>query len=123
MGVHIQGINGQIIRRQVETLEHFLQGQLVSVSENDDFLEGESLREHGIPLVRRDKTDLRGLLHFTLDESQQMLLIHAGRVVDVGVDFSNVVKVPVKRSSNKSGNGHRTGFTYEEQPIQQRQSD
>jgi hypothetical protein len=46
--------------------------------------------------MRKD-TDLGSLLHFTLDEPQQMLLVHTGRVVNVSVHFSNVVEVPVIR--------------------------
>lgn len=38
MGVHVQRINRQIVRGQVETLEHLFERQLVPVSENDDFL-------------------------------------------------------------------------------------
>jgi hypothetical protein len=46
-------------------------------------------------------TDLGSLLHFTLDEPQQVLLVHTGRVVDVGVDFSDVVKVPITGGQDK----------------------
>lgn len=33
------------------------------------------------------------LLQLVFDESKQVLLVHTGRVVDMGIDLSNIVKV------------------------------
>lgn len=99
MGVHVQRINRQIIRRQVQTLEHLFERQLVPVSENDDFLY--STRVSYVSRAAASGTDLGSLLHFTLDEPQQVLLVHTSRVVDVGIDFSDVVKVPITGGQDK----------------------
>lgn len=38
-------------------------------------------------------TDFRGVLHLALDETQQVLLIHACGMVNVGIDLSDVIKI------------------------------
>jgi hypothetical protein len=35
------------------------------------------------------------LLQLVFDESKQVLLVHTGRVVDMGINLSNIVKVTV----------------------------
>ena len=40
------------------------------------------------------KTDIRGALHFWLDESQQVFLVHTARMMNVGIDLAGVVKIP-----------------------------
>jgi hypothetical protein len=74
--MHIEGINAQIISRQVDALKNFSQRQVSAVSEEDHFI--------------------RALLHLALDEAQKMLLIHTRGVVDMGVDLSNVVEVSMR---------------------------
>ena len=39
---------------------------------------------------------IRALLHLTLDESQQMLLVHTRRVVNVSIDLSDVVEISMR---------------------------
>lgn len=98
--MHIESIDRQVISRQVQTLEHLFKGQLMSISENDDFLwdnRMESLSALYDPATRKmftlgalfilpamqcvpkhviivdTSTQVRKL---TLDKSQQVLLIH-----------------------------------------------
>lgn len=63
--VHIQGVHGEVIGVQVEGLEELLHGDLLAVELVHDAL--------GVHAVR------------PFDEAQQVLLVHAGRGVDVGV--------------------------------------
>lgn len=42
------------------------------------------------------ETNIRTLLHFTLDKSQKMLLIHASRMMNVGIDFSDIIEISVR---------------------------
>ena len=39
------------------------------------------------------KTYIGVLLQLVLDKSEQVLLVHTGRVVDMGIDLSNVVEI------------------------------
>lgn len=64
-GVHVQRVHRQVIRVQVERLEQLLQGDLPALELVHDAL--------GVHAVR------------LLDETQQVLLVHAGCSVDVGV--------------------------------------
>lgn len=63
--VHVQSVDAEIEGRQVHGLEHLFEGLTSAVLDVDD-----------LPGV---------FLHGSLDESQQVLLIHAGRRVDVCV--------------------------------------
>lgn len=63
--VHVQSVHAQVEGRQVHALEDLLEGLASAVLDVDDLL--------GV------------LLHSSLDESQQVLLVHAGRRVDVCV--------------------------------------
>lgn len=63
--VHVQGVDAEIEGRQVHALEHVFEGLTAAVLDVDDLL--------GV------------FLHGSLDESQQVLLIHAGRSVYVCV--------------------------------------
>lgn len=63
--VHVQSVDAEIEGRQVHALEHLFEGLTSAVLDVDDL--------HGV------------FLHCSLDESQQVLLIHAGRRVDVRV--------------------------------------
>jgi hypothetical protein len=44
-------------------------------------------------LVPNGQTDLGRVLHLTLDEAQQVLLVHARRMVNMGVDLTDIVEV------------------------------
>jgi hypothetical protein len=118
MGMHIQGIDGQIVCRQVETLEYFFKRQI-----SEPRLVREASRkmlnrkgpthlpsrkmtvscigrsdEQGVLHVFEDfsfpgQTDLGRVLHLTLDEAQQVLLVHARRMVNMGVDLTDIVEV------------------------------
>lgn len=74
--MHIQGIDTQVIRREVDTGKHLGKRQMLAVTEQDDLV--------------------RVLFHPALDEAQQVLLVHGRRVVHVGVYFPDVVKVSVR---------------------------
>lgn len=63
--VHVQSVDAEIESRQVHALEHLFEGLTSAVLDVDD-----------LPGV---------FLHGSLDESQQVLLIHAGRCVYVCV--------------------------------------
>lgn len=63
--VHVQSVHAQIEGRQVHALKYVLEGLTSAVLDVDDLL--------GV------------FLHRSLDESQQVLLIHAGRRVYVCV--------------------------------------
>ena len=90
MCVHVQGVNRQIVSRQIERLEDFFQCKVFAISVNDDFL----LPSAPWSLLNHYTTAyIWRFLELRLDESQKMLLVHAGRVVDVRVDFSDVVEV------------------------------
>lgn len=86
--MHIQGINAEMVGREPQTLKHLLQGELVAVTVDDDIL--------------------WGLLHLGLDEAEKMLLVHAGRVVHVGVHLSHVVEVTMGHALKK---GSRDSIT------------
>lgn len=72
--VHVERVHAEVIRRQVHVLEHL-----------HERLSSSALHVHDL---------IRILLHRSLDEPQQMLLIHAGRRVDVSVHLTH------KRSVN-----------------------
>ena len=74
----IQHVNGKIIWSQIHGLEDFIEG-------------------HHLP-VDLAHTDLPVSLQALLDEPQQVLLVHAGGGVDVGVHLPHVVEVPVWHS-------------------------
>lgn len=48
-----------------------------------------------MPVVTEKHNLVRTLLHLALDETQEMFLVHASRVVNVGVNLANIVKVSV----------------------------
>jgi hypothetical protein len=74
--VHVESIDTQVVSGEIDGLEYLPQRQMLAVAE-----------EHY--LVWR-------LLHLRLDEAQQMLLIHTCRVVNMGVDFSDIVEVSMR---------------------------
>jgi hypothetical protein len=45
------------------------------------------------------RTDVGRALHFGFDEAQEVLLVHAARVMDVRVDLADIVKIAVPDSS------------------------
>lgn len=63
--MHVQRVHRQVIRVQVERLEQLLHGDLAALE-----LVHDALGVHAVSL---------------LDEAQQVLLVHAGGGVDVGV--------------------------------------
>lgn len=71
--VHVHGIDAEVVGGEVQGLEDLFEGKVLAVTEDDDVL--------------------GGLAHLGLDEAEQMLLVHAGAVVDVSVDLTDVVKV------------------------------
>lgn len=38
VGVHVQGVDTEVVRRQIQRFEHLSQGQIFAVSVNDDLL-------------------------------------------------------------------------------------
>lgn len=71
--VHVHGIDAEVVGGEFQGLEHLLEGKVLAVTEDDNIL--------------------GSLAHLGLDEAEQMLLVHAGAVVDVSIDFTDVVKV------------------------------
>jgi len=63
--VDVQGVDGEVVGVQVEALEELLQGHVLALQVVDDAV--------GVHAVR------------AFDEAQQVLLVHAGGGVDVGV--------------------------------------
>lgn len=39
------------------------------------------------------KTDIRALLHLVFDKTQKMLLIHASRMMNVSINFSDIIEI------------------------------
>lgn len=62
----------------------------MTVSENDDIL---SKRGLSMIIEGYKGTYVGTALHLWLDEPQEMLLIHAAWMVNMGVDFSKVVEI------------------------------
>ena len=73
MRVHVESIDAKIVCSQVKRLEDLGESKNSAITEND-------------LVIWRP-------FHFRLDKSEQVLLIHAAGVMDVGVHFSNIVKV------------------------------
>lgn len=63
---------------------------------NDDFL-GRSAQ---LRLRRAVEAYIGVLLQLVLDESQEMFLVHARRVVDVSVDFSDIIEVTISSATS-----------------------
>jgi hypothetical protein len=106
MGMHIQGIDGQIVCRQVETLEYFFKRQISEPRLVREASRKMLIRKGPTHLPSRKMTvscigrsDEQGVLHvfevlhLTLDEAQQVLLVHARRMVNMGVDLTDIVEV------------------------------
>ena len=74
--VAVQHVDGEIVRSQVHGLEHLIEA-------------------HHLP-INLAHADLAVSLQTLLDEPQQVLLVHAGGGVDVGVHLPHVVEVPVR---------------------------
>lgn len=70
------------------------------VSEDDNILS----HSENEGMDRWERTNVRGALHFRLDESQQVLLVHTAGVMDVGVDLADVIEVPRVRTIHKISN-------------------
>lgn len=85
--MHVERIDRQIVRGQVERFEYFLQGQVLAITVNDDFLLSARVNQ------RPWYTCVGSLSQLGLDESQEMFLVHTRRVVNVSVDLSDVVEV------------------------------
>lgn len=65
--VHVQGVHCEVVRMQVQGLEELLHGDLLALQ-----LVHYAFGVHAVRF---------------LDEAQQVLLVHAGSSVDVGVDL------------------------------------
>ena len=76
MCMHVHGIQGQIVRCEFVRLEHLAQGHWLSILGSDNVV--------------------RVVTQLALDEFQQVLLVHAARVVHMGVDLVYVVNVAVR---------------------------
>lgn len=79
--VHVHGVDAEVVSGEVQRLEDLLESKVLAITENDDVL--------------------GSLAHLGLDEAEQMLLVHAGTMVDVSIDLTDVVKVTM---------GHTLGF-------------
>lgn len=105
--VHVERVDAQVIRGQLERLEHLLQRQVAVVAENHHVLmritsDTVRRRADALPLAVLDSAasicrppHLGASLELGLDEPQQVLLVHAGAVVHMRVDLADVVKVAV----------------------------
>ena len=89
--MHIQCIDGQVVRREVQRLKHLFQRELFTVTEDDNVLERYTLIESKDDIPER--AHVRVVPYFVFDESKQVFLVHAARVVNVRVDLSQVIKV------------------------------
>lgn len=78
--MHVQRVHRQVIRVQVERLEQLLHGDLAALE-----LVHDSLGVHAVSL---------------LDEAQQVLLVHAGGGVDVGVHLGEEREGEGEREEN-----------------------
>jgi hypothetical protein len=67
MSMHVHRIDTELVSAEAERLKDLVEGELLTVTEADDLV--------------------GGVLHLGLDEPEQLLLVHRGRVVDVGVDL------------------------------------
>ena len=76
--MHIQGVNTEIICSEVDTRKHFCQSQVFAVPIQHHFV--------------------WAFLHFALNEPQQMLLVHAGRMVYVSIHLAHIVKISVRHT-------------------------
>ncbi len=76
--MHIECINTEVVGGQIYTLEDLLQREMLAIPEHDDFI--------------------RTFLHLALNESQQMLLIHTGRMVHMSINFSDVIEISVRHT-------------------------
>jgi hypothetical protein len=74
--VHVERVDAQVIRGEVERVKHLAQRQVLAVAV-DDNLVGTAAQ-------------------LALDKAQQVLLVHARAVVDMRVDLAHVVKVTVR---------------------------
>lgn len=91
VSVHVERVYRKVVRRQIERLEHLGEGEILAITMNDDFLQiSRGLISDN---CTRRSTDIGRLLQLGLDESQQVLLVHARRVVDMGIDFPDIVEV------------------------------
>lgn len=91
MCVHVESVNGEVVGSEVERLEHLAQGEMLSVSIDDDFLRSDNQHVSAQGLIDAKivmkHAHIRATLHFRLDEAKHVLLIHAGRVMYVSVDL------------------------------------
>jgi len=76
--MHVKGIDTEIIGGEAKGLEDLLEGEVLVISVRD--------KVHG------------RFLDLGLNETEEVLLVHAGGVVHVRVNLSNVVKVPVRHT-------------------------
>ena len=71
VGVHVEHVDGEVVGGEVHGREDLSEGHLTTVGR---------LAHHLVGVC----------LHGLLDEAQQVLLVHAGRRVDVGVYLQEV---------------------------------
>jgi hypothetical protein len=107
MRVHIERVNGQVVSSEIERFKDFRQCEVFAVSVNDDLLLSCQLCGHCL-VKSGERTHVGRLFQLGLDESQQMLLVHACRVVDVRIDLSDVVKVTASVSCRPCIHTHAT---------------
>ncbi len=98
--MHVQRVHAQVVRRQVHVLEHLHQR-----------LAAAALQAHDLVWV---------FLHCAFDKAQQVLLVHAGRRVDVRVHLTETVhhnshaNAFCRRFTNEDLRNYetQTGFTF-----------
>ena len=86
-----------------------LQCQVFTIPVNDDFLSISPTLEQKVM-----RAYIWVLLQLVLDESEQVLLIHTSRVVDMGIDLSDIVEITEKSAMRTTGH---IWLTDEEQPT------
>lgn len=74
--MHIQSIDAEIISGQIDTGEDFGESEVFAIPKKNNLI--------------------RIFLHFALDESKQVFLVHTRRVMNVRVYLSHVVEVTVR---------------------------
>jgi hypothetical protein len=102
--VHVECVDRKVVSGQIERFENLVQSKISAVPVNDLILSFFSSAHvcKGLSLGKLNRANIRTALHFGLDESQQMLLIHASRMMNVRVDLSDVVKIPAKSDLRRS---------------------
>lgn len=95
MSVHVECVDGEIVSSELQRFEDLRQGQLLPITEDNNVLKLCVQYVFDGFIVN---TYVGIALHLVFDETKQVLLVHAARVVDVRVDLTNVVEISVRYS-------------------------